>query len=85
MTDNISSHKSRLIREYLESTGGDVVLTCLPPYAPQLNPIKIQWRMTRARLVCRYFAAEDEMERSIIRPVGSGEVQPVQISNLPIA
>jgi transposase len=85
VTDNATSHKSRLIREYLESTGGDVVLMYLPPYTPQLNPIEIQWRMIKARLAGRYFATEDEMERSIIRLVESGEVQPVRISNLPIA
>ena len=41
--------------------------------------------MTRARLACRYHSTEDEMERSIIRLVESGEVQPVRISNLPFA
>ena len=85
VTDNASSHKSRLIREYLESTGGDVVLMYLPPYTPQLNPIEVQWRMIKARLACRYFATEDEMECSIVRLVESGEVQPVRISDLPIA
>ena len=85
VTDNARSHKSQFIQKYLESTGGDVVLVCLPPYTPQLNPIEIQWRMTKARLAGRYYSAEDEMERSIIRLVESGEVQPVRISSLPIA
>ena len=52
-TDNAVSHKSRLIRKYLKSTGGDVVLICLPPYTPQINPIEIQWRMIKARLADR--------------------------------
>ena len=85
VTDNARSHKSRLIQKYLKSAGGDVILTCLPPYTPQLNPIEIQWRMIKARLACRYHSAEDEMERSIVRLVESGEVQPVRISNLPFA
>ena len=85
VTDNAKSHKSKLIRDYLKSTGGDVVLIYLPPYTPQLNPIEIQWRMIKARLACRYFATEDEMERSIVRLVESGEVQPVQISTLSMA
>ena len=41
--------------------------------------------MIKARLAGRYFATENKMECSIIRLVKSGEVQPVQISNLPIA
>ena len=85
VTDNARSHKSRLIQKYLKSAGGDVVLVCLPPYTPQLNPIEVQWRMIKARLACRYHSTEDEMERSIIRLVESGEVQPVRISNLPFA
>ena len=85
VTDNARSHKSKLIRKYLKSAGGDVVLTCLPPYTPQLNPIEVQWRVIKARLACRYHSTEDEMERSIIRLVESGEVQPVRISNLPFA
>ena len=85
VTDNAKSHKSQLIQEYLESTNGDVVLIYLPPYTPQLNPIEIQWRMIKARLAARYFATNDEMEDSIIRLVESGEVQPIRISNLPMA
>ena len=41
--------------------------------------------MIKARLAGRYYSAEDEMECSIIRLVESGEVQPVQISGLPMA
>lgn len=55
------------------------------PYTPQLNPIEVQWRMIKARLACRYHSTRDEMEISIIKLVESGEVQPVQISNLPFA
>ncbi len=57
----------------------------MPPYAPQLNPIEIQWRMIKAQLAARYHSAEDEMEHSIVRLVESGEVQPVRISTLPMA
>ena len=85
VTDNAKSHKSKLIQDYLKSTGGDVVLIYLPPHTPQLNPIEIQWRIIKARLACRYFATADELEDSIIRLVESGEVQPVQISTLPMA
>ena len=85
VTDNASSHKSKIIQKYLESTGCGAVLVCLPPYTPQLNPIEIQWRMIKARLAARYHSTEDEMECSIIRLAGSGEVQPVRISALPMA
>ena len=84
VTDNAKSHDSKLIKDYLKQTGGDVVLIYLPAYTPQLNPIEIQWRIIKARLAGRYYATEDEMEDSIIRLVESGEVQPVQVTGLPM-
>ena len=35
-----SYHKSKAVREYVESAGGDVELESLPPYTPQLNPVE---------------------------------------------
>ena len=73
VTDNAAPHKPELIQK---STGGGVVPTCLPPCAPQLSPTGVQWRMIEARLAGRYYSTEDEMEHSIMRPAGSGEVHP---------
>ena len=84
VTDNAKSHDSKLIKDYLKQTGGDVVLIYLPAYTPQLNPIEIQRRIIKARLAGRYHATEDEMEDSIIRLAESGEVQPVQVTGLPM-
>ena len=72
MTDNAKSHDSKLIKDYLNMAGGDLVLICQLAYTPQLNPVEIQWRIIRARLAGRYFATEDEMEYSITRLVESG-------------
>ena len=58
VTDNAKSHDSKLIKDCLKQTGGDVVLIYLPAYTPQLNPIEIQWRIIKARLAGRYFATE---------------------------
>ena len=38
--DNASYHKSKAVRAYVESAGGDVELEFLPPYTPQLNPVE---------------------------------------------
>jgi len=35
--DGLAVHKSRLVRNCLESTGGDVQMEFLPPYCPELN------------------------------------------------
>ncbi len=38
--DGLKAHRSRLVREYLDSTGGDIQMTFLPPYSPDLNPVE---------------------------------------------
>ena len=51
--DNASCHKSKMIREYVESAGDDITLEFLPPYTPQLNPIETAWRDLKRRLAGR--------------------------------
>ena len=36
--DNASYHKSRVVRDYVESAGGDAELEFLPPYATAAEP-----------------------------------------------
>ncbi|WP_080412524.1 transposase [Burkholderia ubonensis] len=38
-----AQHKSRVVREYLDSTDGTVQMTLLPGYAPDLNPVEYIW------------------------------------------
>ena len=57
--DNASYHKSKAVREYAESTRGDIELAFLPPYTPQLNPVETVWRDHKRRLVGRLFRSLD--------------------------
>lgn len=34
------AHRSRLVRQHVDSHGGRIVLERLPPYAPELNPVE---------------------------------------------
>ena len=63
--DNASYHKSKAVREYVESTGGDVELEFLPPYTPQLNPVETVWRDLKRRLAGRFFRLLDELKAAI--------------------
>ncbi len=36
-------HRSLLVKEYVASTGGAVVVERLPAYAPELNPVEYMW------------------------------------------
>jgi len=41
--DRLQAHRSRLVRDWVETQGGDVQLEFLPPYAPELNPVEYLW------------------------------------------
>ena len=38
--DGLKAHRSKLVREYLDSTEGEVQMAFLPPYSPDLNPVE---------------------------------------------
>lgn len=41
--DRLSSHRSGLVRDYLDTLQGRVIIEYLPPYAPELNPVEYIW------------------------------------------
>ena len=41
--DRLQAHRSRLVRDYVDTQGGDIQLEFLPPYAPELNPVEYLW------------------------------------------
>ena len=43
IVDGHPAHKAKAVREYVESTDGQLRLFFLPPYAPQLNPDEQVW------------------------------------------
>ena len=77
--DNAAAHTSRAVREYIESTRGDVVLQFLPPRTPQHNPIEIQWLEIRRAIAGIYFGDVDEMQKRIRQLLHSGEVPIVKL------
>ena len=46
--DNLSAHKSKCARMWIESTGAQVVF--LPPYSPDFNPIELAFSKLKTRL-----------------------------------
>ena len=50
VVDGHSSHKSKLVKEYVESTNGMLELRYLPPYSPQLNPDEQVWKNVKERV-----------------------------------
>jgi transposase len=41
--DGVRTHKSKLVRKWLDEQEGRVAIAFLPPYAPELNPVEAIW------------------------------------------
>lgn len=41
--DGLPAHRSRLVRDYVDSTEGAIQIERLPAYAPELNPVEYLW------------------------------------------
>ncbi len=41
--DGLPVHKSRLVRQYVDSLNGAIQLEVMPAYAPELNPVEYIW------------------------------------------
>ena len=41
--DGVATHKSRLVKQWLEAQDGRIAIAALPPYAPELNPVEAIW------------------------------------------
>jgi transposase len=41
--DQLTAHRSRIVRDYVDSTEGALQLAFLPAYAPELNPVEYLW------------------------------------------
>jgi len=41
--DGVGMHKSRRLREWIEAQDGEIAISFLPPYAPELNPVEAIW------------------------------------------
>lgn len=58
--DNLATHKSKVVMEYVASTKGKLELHFLPGYAPELNPDELVWNYMKRTGTAR-------------RPLGPGQ------------
>ena len=77
--DGAAQHRSRIVREYLDSTQGAVQMALLPPYSPDLNPVEYLWAwLKRHALACLRPAPAAAARRSAPRvhaAVGTSTMQ----------
>lgn len=52
--DGLRTHRSRLVRDYLDSTEGHLQVAFLPPYAPDLNPVEYLWAWLKRHALANF-------------------------------
>ena len=53
VVDGLPAHKTKLVKEYVQSTNGRLTLHLLPGYAPELNPDELVWSHVKRTGVAR--------------------------------
>ena len=54
--DGLKAHRSRLVRDHLDSLGGHIQIAFLPPYASDLNPVEYLWAWLKRHALANYLA-----------------------------
>jgi len=65
--DGYSAHKSRPVREYVESLDGRLRLFFLPPYSPELNPDEQVWNHVKNHGIGRMVVAGKDHLRLLVQ------------------
>jgi transposase len=52
--DGLRAHRSRLVREYLDSIDGHIQIAFLPAYSPDLNPVEYLWAWLKRHALANY-------------------------------
>ena len=53
MLDSLPAHKTKAVRQYVDSLQGKLTLHFLPGYAPDLNPDELVWSYAKRTGVAR--------------------------------
>jgi|SRR5690606_16178414 len=52
--DGLRAHRSRLVRDYVDSTEGAIQLAFLPACAPELNPVEYLWAWLKRHALANF-------------------------------
>ena len=59
IVDGHSTHKTKLVKEYIQTTNGKLKLYYLPPYSPELNPDEFVWNNAKQKVAKRKHRDDD--------------------------
>jgi transposase len=77
VVDGLPAHKTKLVKDYVQSTKGRLTLHFLPGYAPELNPDELVWSHVKRTGVARSPLRKSERLRDKI------EAQLAKLKTLP--
>jgi transposase len=77
VVDGLPAHKTKLVKDYVQSTEGRLTLHFLPGYAPELNPDELVWSHVKRTGVARTPLRKGESLR------GKIEAQSARIKDAP--
>lgn len=63
--DGHPSHKSKVVREFVESTKGRLRIFLLPSYSPQLNPDELVWNNVKNRVGRSMLAGPIDLKKRV--------------------
>lgn len=67
VVDGYSAHKSKITKEFIESTDGKLELFYLPPYSPELNPDELAWNTLKNGIIGRSTVqSKDELKSKVV-------------------
>ena len=52
--DGLRAHRSRWVRQYLDSINGHIQIAFLPAYSPDLNPVEYLWAWLKRHALANY-------------------------------
>jgi transposase len=66
VVDGHSTHKARIVREFVEAQQGRLKLFILPPYSPHLNPHNQVWGNVKARVAKQTVANKLDLKQEVL-------------------
>lgn len=66
IADNARYHHSKKVQAFLAVESGEIMMTFLPPYSPELNPDEQVWNHAKADVGKRTIQSKEEMEKTIL-------------------
>jgi transposase len=66
VVDGHSTHKARVVREFVEAKAGRLKLFILPPYSPHLNPDEQVWGNVKARVAKQSVVNKMDLKQKVL-------------------